>query len=170
MIIRTASPGDAVAIAEVHVRTWQVAYRGLIPQAYLDGLDPARRAERWTRSLSEPRPAGTTLVAELDGRVIGFVDAGRCRDEDATDDVGEVRAIYVHPDEWDTGAGRELMIAALKSLQDSGFSRAWLWVVDTNERARRFYERGGWTCEGSVQDVEPFGGKVVEVRYERALS
>jgi hypothetical protein len=52
-VIRAARVTDAPQIALVHVRSWQFAYRGLLPQVYLDGLDPAQRVGRWERSLAE---------------------------------------------------------------------------------------------------------------------
>lgn len=46
--VRAALPADAFAVAEVHVRSWQLGYRGLLPDAYLDALRPADRAARYT--------------------------------------------------------------------------------------------------------------------------
>jgi hypothetical protein len=54
MLIRAAVAADVAAIAQVHVRTWQSAYRGHIPDAYLDGLDPSKRAAVWSAALREP--------------------------------------------------------------------------------------------------------------------
>jgi GNAT superfamily N-acetyltransferase len=167
---RVATPDDAAAIGAIHVRTWQAAYRGVMPQEYLDGLDSASRAAGWQRLLSAPPPGDTTLVAEVDGRVVGFANVGPSRDEDATDGEGEVRAIYVDPDSWDSGAGRELMIAGLARLTESGLRHAILWVLVGNERARRFYEAGGWRADGAVKDEESFGVQVSELRYRRPLT
>ncbi len=169
-MIRRATTEDAAAIGAIHVRTWQAAYRGMMPQDYLDGLDPAGRAAGWQRLLSAPPPGDTTLVAEVDGRVVGFANVGRSRDDAADDGDGEVRAIYVDPDSWDSGAGRALMIAGLQALHESGFRNAILWVLVENERARRFYEAGGWRADGAAQQEESFGVQVSELRYRRPLT
>ncbi|MBE3009160.1 hypothetical protein IL992_08125 [Microbispora sp. NEAU-D428] len=88
MVIRRAEPADAEAIAAVHVRSWQAAYPGLMPQAYLDGLTPATRLPVWNRLLGESSPPRTeVLVAEADGSVVGAVQ----RDESDGFPLTEVR-------------------------------------------------------------------------------
>lgn len=168
--IRPATPDDAAAISDVHVRTWQAAYRGVLPQDYLDGLDPSQREAGWRRLLSERPPREATLVTEVDGQIVGFANVGPSRDEDAAESDGELRAIYVDPDRWDSGAGRELMIAGLDALHAAGFQQAILWVLIQNERARRFYEAGGWRADGAAKQEDSFGVQVSELRYRRPLT
>ena len=143
--VRRAGPADAEQIAVVHVRSWQGAYRGLLPQEYLDGLDPADRTERWRRSLERNNwPAAGAIVAISHGRVAGFAYLGPARDIDAGGSrVGEINAIYVLPDAWGTGLGRGLMTAALGELAAGGYEAALLWVLESNARARRFYALAG---------------------------
>ncbi len=149
MGIRPAQAGDGIGIGLVHVRSWQAAYRGLLPQGHLDGLDPGRRGDAWERYLDEDRrPGESLLVAEAGGAVVGFANVGRSRDEDADGD-GEVRAIYLLADRWGQGIGRDLMTIALRALRDAAFTRAALWVLDTNDRATRFYRAGGWAPDGA---------------------
>ena len=93
---------DVPEIAVVHVRSWQAAYQGLLPQAYLDGLDPGQRIGQWERSLSAAkRSDGGTLVAGARGRLSGFVSYGPARDDDAESRrAGEIYAIYLVPAAW----------------------------------------------------------------------
>jgi len=146
---RDATPADARAIAEVHVRSWQTAYRGELPDEYLDGLSVDERTSRWTERLAEPPLGVETLVAEDGGRVIGFTGFGPSRDEDAPAGTGEVYAIYLQPEWFGLGAGRELFARANDRLRELGYARATLWVLATNERSRRFYERAGWAFDGT---------------------
>jgi ribosomal protein S18 acetylase RimI-like enzyme len=171
MDIRPARMGDVPQIAAVHVRSWQAAYRGLLPQAYLDGLDPAQRISQWEQVLSAAgRPGGGTLVADADGRLCGFVSYGPARDDDADSRrAGEIYAIYLVPAAWDEGIGRQLMTAALGRLGEAGFGQVILWVLDSNARARRFYEAGGWIDDGAVKHDDSFGVPMTEVRYRRSL-
>jgi ribosomal protein S18 acetylase RimI-like enzyme len=162
--IREATPADAEAIARVHVETWQVAYRGIVADEILDGLSVVRRAQGWREWWSSGEVAKQALfVAEADGPVIGFANAGSSRDADASDDTGEIRAIYVLADYWDIGAGRALMDRGLEALAKR-YRRATLWVLERNERGRRFYDRGGWQADGASQALESLGG-LIEVRY-----
>src|SRR5262245_66237739 len=84
-IVRLATPDDAAAIADAHVRGWQVAYRGLVPDAILDRFDVGRRAAWWRDQLqAETASAATrewTWVVEAPDGVVGFVRAGEARDE-----------------------------------------------------------------------------------------
>jgi L-amino acid N-acyltransferase YncA len=148
--IRDAVPADARAIAEVHVRSWQAAYRGELPDDYLDGLSVDERERMWTAVFAEPEPRAAVFVATDDeGRVVGFTGVGPSRDDDASTSTGEVRTIYLRPEWFGKGVGRDLFARANERLRELGFSRATLWVLATNERSRRFYEKAGWVFDGT---------------------
>ena len=146
-VIRAARVADASQIAVVHVRSWQGAYRGLLPQAYLDGLDPAQRVGRWERSLAEANDGRNGRRGHWSQTRAGpcLVSLGTLRPAMATwIQRGSVRstAIYLLPSAWGKGLGRRLMGAALTRLAEAQFDRVTLWVLDSNVRARRFYEAG----------------------------
>lgn len=165
--IRAATVSDAGALATVHVRTWQAAYRGQVPQDYLDGLDPAGRRAGWEERLRDGLDPGDRLVLEHGtAGVIGFAIVSASRDLDADPRVvGEVRAIYVLPAHWGRGGGAMLMSAGLRRLAEAGFRCATLWVLAANQRARRFYEAGGWRADGAVKTDDSRGFPLEEVRY-----
>ena len=167
--------------------SWRVAYAGLIGQSYID------RATAVPSGISHSAPWRRTLVAVDEGAptvvgctVVGYTAFGPERSGLAPQpgrgradrlpltlaglagEAGEVYAIYVAPDWWSTGTGRLLMEAAVASLVSAGYRRAVLWVLDTNARARRFYEKAGWAPDGAANTMEGLGG-VVEVRYTRPL-
>lgn len=168
--VHAAEPTDALAIGLVHVRSWQAAYRGRFPQDYLDALDADRRGEGWRRYLEAGPPEGEALlVVDLDDRVVGFANVGPSRDDDAGGG-GELRAIYLLPERWGLGDGRALLAAATRALHAHGFGHATLWVLDGNERARRFYETAGWAPDGATKRDVSFGFPIAEVRYHRPLS
>ncbi len=171
-IVRPARAEDAGQIALVHVRSWQGAYRGLIPQAFLDGLDVAQRTRTWERALAETdNPRAGVLVADDGRNVVGFVGYFPSRDPDADPDlIGEIGAIYLLPGAWGGGIGKRLMEAALGRLAGAGFTQVTLWVLDSNDRARRFYEAGGWSADGAAKQDDSRGFPLSEVRYRRSLS
>src|SRR5438270_32280 len=167
LALRPAVPDDAPAIARVHIRTWQTAYRGLLPDAFLDSLalQFESRTEFWRSHIATP-PASTEIWVAVDGpQVHGFVALGPARDPEPKT-AGEVYAIYVLPDCWNQGAGRALFQHAAKQLLSLGFSQAMLWVLETNIRARRFYEFAGWTHDsGTKLDTLSPGIQLKEVSY-----
>lgn len=169
--LREARRGDELGVAEVHVRAWQEAYRGLIADEFLDALDPRDRATRYAFEASG-RTAPTTLLAVEgegdEGAIAGFVTFGPSRDEDAPG-RGEVHALYVDPDRYRGGVGRLLMAAARRRLREAGFTEAILWVLRGNERAARFYEGEGWARDGATRVEQPYGVRSTVDRFRRRL-
>ncbi len=152
MLIRAGTPDDAEATARLHVDSWAAAYT-------LDGPTLAQRLDLHMRF-----PA--SFVAEVDGEIAGFVGVGPSRDADAD---GELYTIYVHPQHWGRGVGRELIRAGEEHMRELGYGRAILWVLDGNDRAQRFYESAGWTADGERRTLEFRGQSVPEVRYAKQL-
>jgi ribosomal protein S18 acetylase RimI-like enzyme len=166
LTLRDARPEDAAKVAEVHVRAWQVAYRGLLPDDDLDGLRAEDRAARYTFHLVGPEHPATTVALE-DGEIRGFVTTGPARGCAQT--VGEVYAINVDPAAWGRGVGRALMAHARARLAERGCTEALLWVLVGNVRAERFYRADGWRADGTQRDDEVWGVRVSELRYRRRL-
>jgi ribosomal protein S18 acetylase RimI-like enzyme len=165
--LRLATPGDEHAVAAVHVRAWQHAYRGLIPDSYLDSLVPEDRASRYTFGEHGPGSVRTVLATEGDA-LCGFSTTGPCRDADRQRH-GELYALYVAPECLGRGVGRLLIQDARRRLQENGFAQAILWVVTGNVRAERFYRIDGWLPDGRTRLDEIHGATVDEARYTRAL-
>lgn len=169
MEIRDARRGDAAVIAAVHAGTWQAAYRGHLPEAFLARLtedEPMRRrAAFWREQLATAQEGRVVLVAEDDGAIVGFVWVGPSRDDDATPRTAELYAIYVLESHWDRGVGWELHDRALAALAHRGAERVTLWVLATNERARGFYERQGWRSTGETKTETMGEVELEEARY-----
>ncbi len=170
--VRAARRGEELAVAELHVRSWQEAYRELMPAEFLAGLDPRDRAGRYDFGGGEG--ARVTLVAVDPGSagegtgILGFVTYAASRDADAQG-LGEVIALYVDPGRHQGGIGRTLMAAARAGLRELGFDAAILWVLDGNERAARFYEREGWAPDGAHREENPYDIASNVSRFRRAL-
>jgi ribosomal protein S18 acetylase RimI-like enzyme len=168
LTVRAFTKEDARAVAVIHVECWQKAYRGAMPDAFLDALSVDQRTEQWSKS---PRHAEHRIWLAVDeDRIVGFVLTGPSRDADAAPLVSEIFAIYVAPDRWGTGAGRLLVEHVFADLQARGASEVSLWVVSSNERAKRFYGRAGFRADGGVK-VGSFGGAdVQELRYRASCN
>jgi ribosomal protein S18 acetylase RimI-like enzyme len=168
--VRPAVSLDVDAIAETHVLSWRETYAGQVPQDYLDSLSVDQRRSVWTTAYADAASSSAAiLVLTHNGEVVGFAHVCSSRDSDAPDGVGEVTSIYIRRTYWSLGGGQALMAEALGALARNGFAVATLWVLETNIRARRFYEANGWQVDGA-EKLDTIGGvEVKELRYRRSL-
>jgi GNAT superfamily N-acetyltransferase len=152
IVVRPAALADAEAIADLHVRVWRRAYRDLAtPEAYA-ALTQEVRARRWRQELAEASPRRLTLLAELDGGLLGFGTA--CAPTEAVfGDRGEIR--WLHVGTPGRGVGRRLMGALAAALRDWGYQGCALGVVVGNEPAMAFYDRLGGRRAGVFVDPGP---------------
>ncbi len=163
-VVRGAVPADAQRIEEIRVAGWHWAYAGLIDGDWLAGLTVTpERVQRWADRIADPLPGSVILVAEQDGEVSGFAAAGPCRDDDAPGTF-ELAAIYVDPATARCGIGTSLLRAAVDGRPEPTL----LWVLEGNTGARRFYERHGFTWDGTRKLLDDLPNDVPEVRYRRA--
>jgi len=160
---------DAAAIADLHVRSWRAAYRGIVPDAILDGLSIEARRDYWTskigRAASEPSGDIRIFVIEDVGIIRGFAETRPSRDDDSAPVTGEVHAIYLAPEAHGRGLGPRLLTHAADDLRVRGFAPLILWVIEANAAGRRFYERAGWRPDGARQPIDFDGVMVDEIRY-----
>ncbi|MFI8952153.1 GNAT family N-acetyltransferase [Streptomyces sp. NPDC053750] len=162
---------DCDRVSEIRVRGWQTAYRGLMPQPYLDGLDAREDAERRRALFLRAPDTMVNLVAQDDGgRVVGWACHGPYRDGERHTEDAELYAIYVDAGRVGTGVGHALLQESIRRCTAAGHERMLLWVLKDNARARRFYERAGFTADGAEEASEVDGVAVPEVRYARALA
>ncbi|MDW5441484.1 GNAT family N-acetyltransferase [Polaromonas sp. SM01] len=165
MRIEQATPEDCRAIAEVHVLSWQHAYKDILPAEYLDALSITSREAMWRESFFSGQPQ--LLVAKDNGTVVGFVAFGPSRDEGAQPLCAEVWAIYLTPSIWSQGAGRLLWLTAWERLLAQGFKIVSLWVIVGNERAIRFYSAAGFKPATHSTKAFTLGGvSLQEIRYD----
>jgi GNAT superfamily N-acetyltransferase len=164
--IRRATVADARTIADIVVRGWQAAYRGLMPADFLGGLSVTSREVAW-RSMLEGDVDGLTpaWIAERDCRAVGFVSGGPPRDDDVPLPAAELYALYVLPEAWRRGVGRSLLTTAVEHLRTRGAATLTLWVLEDNRPGRAFYEAMGWRPDGARQSLEVAGLSVTEIRY-----
>ncbi len=167
--IRQATLADALSIAQVHVGSWQAAYRGLIDERFLATISVERRREMWDDSLR--RDVSKIIVAERDSSVVGFCCFGSSQDDDVdSTTVGKIFCLYVLQEHWSTGLGFALSDEALRAQEAAGYRALSLWVLDTNLRARAFYERIGFQTDGKSKTEQLEDGIMLdELRYRRPI-
>ena len=173
--IRWARLEDARGVATVHVDAWRAAYEGLIPAEVLDALRVEERTVRWSRWITssladDVESPHRLLVAEADGRIVGWATFGAGRD-DGMHHLGEVAGLYVHPDHWSKRVGHALITRVELELHAAEWSEAYLWVLRGNDRAIRFYEQHGWHADGEEKFGDAGGASgLSELRHRRALA
>jgi len=170
LLIRKPVSKDASAIASLHIRSWQSAYRGLLSATYLNALDAsvARRVAFLTQAIETNEPS--IRVAELNGATVGWASFGPSRDEDAAASTAELMAIYLDPQVWGQGIGPAMWADIRQTMRDEGYQQVSAWVLDGNERARRFYLKQGFTAQAASQRVvEENAEPLALTRYARVL-
>jgi GNAT superfamily N-acetyltransferase len=168
VVLRAAGPADAAAIAGVSVRAWSHAYADLIDPQALAERDVDSQEPRW-RELLAAGSGAETWVAELRGRIAGYLAVGLSPDPDADGSTGMLRALYVDPPAQGAGLGTRLHALALERLRALGCATAKLWVFTGNEHGRGFYERHGWREDPSGPGNEGEAWLAPALRYAREL-
>jgi GNAT superfamily N-acetyltransferase len=169
LVIRDAAEADADAMGHLHVRAWQSAYRGVMPDEYLDGLQAQDRIAMW-RSLLSRSDVPPVLVAVVADEVVGFAVFGAEESPEPAPSCGELYAMNLDPDYWGQGIGRVLFRRVTEALTALGYEEAVLWVVPENERARGLYDSEGWVADGGVSTEEILGVTVTDIRYRKPLA
>lgn len=150
---------DAEIVATLHATSWRSAYRGIVPDSFLDHDVFAERRAVWRERLQTPTPADIAfgIVAESDaGELNGFVYALPKHDPSCGTLVDN---LHVHPDHKGCGLGRRLLQAVVRELGPAHTQPLHLWVLDQNEPAKRFYARLG--AEFVDPGTTPFGGAIL---------
>ena len=140
--VRHANESDAAAIARVRTESWRAAYRGIVPDAFLDGMDVGGWADVYRRLLENPPEKMASFVAEADSKVVGMAATGPNREDD-TPYSAELFMIYMAPGYWRRGIGQKLMHATTTWLIGQGMTSMIVWVLAENWPARRSYEASG---------------------------
>ncbi|MEU4874577.1 GNAT family N-acetyltransferase [Streptomyces sp. NPDC021608] len=163
--VREMTLADVERVSEIRVRGWQHAYRGLMPQAYLDALSVAEDAELRRAGFGQGGAGVVNLVAVRAGRVVGWAALGPCRDGEVHTPDAELYALYADVQHIGTGVGRALLAEAARRAEALGHPALRLWVLRDNVTARRFYARAGLHADGAEESFEVAGVAVPEVRH-----
>jgi GNAT superfamily N-acetyltransferase len=160
LLIRPATADDAEELVRANEAAWNAGMAQVVDRK-LDELAPFDdRVARYQEGIAALPPGMRIWVAERDGRIVGHanVAVGKA--------LGELSALYVVPEEWGSGVAGALHDQAVAGMRELGATEATLWVVEGNTRARRFYEREGWSADG---ETKPSMFDITEVRYRRRL-
>jgi GNAT superfamily N-acetyltransferase len=159
---------DAKAVAEIQTASWQFAYKGIVPQDYLDVIDVKKREENWAKGMIEDPTIVRLVACEDNDHAIGFICGLHNRDKDSKID-SELWAIYICPQKIKNGIGEMLFTSFVTELKSKNFSTMKVWVLEENKIGRSFYEKMGGTLSTLQKEIEIGGAKLKEVSYEYKL-
>ena len=155
----------AKALAELHVRAWQKAYKNIVTQEIMNSFSIEKRTEAFTEAIV--KKTEQTYVYMLDKAVAGFVTYGKCRDSDVNN-TGEIWGIYLNPKFWRKGIGTKLANWTMNNLKRSGFEKVVLWVFKDNLPSRKFYESIGFIPDGCEKTIDTCNADAM--RYTKEIS
>ena len=160
-IRKTNSTDNFDEISDIYVRSWKSAYRGIVPQEYLDELT----GNKWVGILSGNQ-FDSFVILDND-RYIGTSATCKARDEKMKD-WGEIVSLYLLPEYFGKGYAEPLFMYAVNDLLEKGYDQIYLWVLEKNIRAQRFYEKCGFSKTGDTMQMEILGEKLIDVRYVKS--
>lgn len=166
-MIRRAVSNDAEAVGRIHVESWNVAYRGIVPDDVIARTDLAYRTQFWAERIADPD--WPVFVIEEEGECVAFCQMIPSRDpDDDPREVGHITSLHVLPQLRGRGHGRTLMDHVLGEFRTRGFSAVTLWVLEENRPARKFYEQLGFRQDTATRRYPRTD--VPEVRYRILLA
>ena len=159
MIIRKITDtDDRYQISRIYEEGWKYAYCDIVPRDYLDGIQTGAWAKRIDTT------GRHTIVAIENDRFIGIAAYSASR-YPQMNGYGEIISIYLLPEHIGKGYGKSLLQTAINGLEELGFKDIFLWVLEDNRSARRFYERCGFACDGTSTDINIGGKDLREIKY-----
>ncbi len=166
--VRPATVDDIEAFEAVRIATWKACFRGIVSDEFLDGLTLSPYRIQRCRDVIKDTEGSAVVVACAADDIIGMGMAEQASDTRLESDVGEIRALYVHPDLQGRGVGRALLEALTTALRARGYHAAVLWTLRDLPPTRKFYEGTGWIFDGT-ENTHDWHGPVHLVRYARNL-
>lgn len=163
--IRLATLEDAPRCADIHGRSWMFAYGDIVGKELIENYN-ARWPFVWAKMLENNTD---THYVILDGdAIVGFTSINPSRDADAPDGMFELRGLYLDPDYIGKGYGKCAMDFVKSEASNRGYNAVSLWVLEQNNRAKRFYKKAGFTPDGTKKNSGL--GDTQEERYFCELS
>ena len=160
IVIRLATSSDALDMAKVHMRSWEAAYKDIIPADYIREKS-AERPALWERILENENT--TQYIIKKDGKTAGMMGIGISHDNDVDDGTYELMGLYLLPEYFHQGIGTQAMEFAFAKARSLEMKIMTVWLLENNYNAKRFYEKCGFTSDGSTRE-QNFGKILNSIR------
>ena len=163
--VRLAVPADAPDMAEIHMRSWEAAYKDIVPEEYIREKNAGRPA-MWQKSLAEGR--FSHRVIQLNGKTVGNMCVAPPQDDDLDEAYYELHGIYLHPDYYRQGIGTQAIKVAFDIARSLDKKAMTVWVFAENANSIRFYETCGFVPDGKTK-ILYCGKPLTTIRMRRDL-
>jgi len=163
--IRLAKPADAPDMAEVIIRSWEAAYRGIVPDDYIWEKN-ATRLEFYQRTITDENK--TFYVIQADGSTVGVMSFGEPGDETKRASLHELWSLYLHPERQRRGIGTQAMDFVLAEARRLGKKELLVWVLEDNVNAIKFYTKCGFSPDGGERFWE-YGKRLRGISMRREI-
>ena len=160
--IRRGNEEDSEVISRIHAESWKSAYKGMVPEEYLKDLKDDFWALNFKKWISEDMVK--VKIIYVDFKAAGVIAYGKSRDE-KFNDYAEVWSFYLRPEYFRKGLGTTLMKSVLCEMCDEGYKHCYLWVLETNNNARRFYEKIGFRSNNDKCHSKILDKNLIDIRY-----
>ena len=157
-----ANESDSRAASAIYAMSWKCGYRGLFSDSLLDGIPLDFLVGAFNGNYETHRFAVAILRANGKDVVAGGYGLSRDYDDPA---CGEITSIYFLEEAWGKGYARLLMDFMIEKLKSAGCTKIHVWALRDNSRARRFYEKYGFTLSGNEKTVSFKGEEKMDVEY-----
>ena len=145
-------------ISKIYEKSWKFAYDGIIPKEYLNNIPKGH----WIPHLDNKDMHSLVLIESV--KFIGT--SSYCGSRSAEfKDFGEIVSIYLLPEYMGKGYGGKLFEATVNELALLGYKNIFLWVLEENTKARRFYEKKGFKLSDKFMQLNIGGKNLKEVAY-----
>ena len=163
--IRLAIPSDAPDMADVHMRSWEIAYKDIIPLDFIIEKNSTRHA-LYKRVITDEN--ANSYVIQYNGKTVGIMRIASPQDDDIKDEFYEIHYLYLHSDYFRMGIGFKSINFAFDKTRSLGKKGMSVWVIAENVNSIKFYEKCGFIKDGNIKYVEY--GKVMDcIRMRRYL-
>ena len=162
MYVRDAELSDANDLSLVYQISWKTAYKGMVPDEYLYNLSQDHWTESFKKWINDKEKKVNVLLDN--SKIIGGIVYGKARQENLGN-CGEIISLYVLPEYFGKGAGRLLMDCAIKNLKLATYSKVYIWVLDKNIRAQKFYRKYGFYETEDKYIDKILDREIVDIRF-----
>jgi ribosomal protein S18 acetylase RimI-like enzyme len=164
--VRRALGTDTETVARIHVASWNVSYRGIMPDDVIARTDLKYRTAYWAARIADQE--WPVFLTEANREGVAFCHMILTKDpDDDPQRVGHITSLHVLPQLRALGYGRALLELVFKEFRQRGIAEVTLWVLEENTKARQFYEKHGFRLDGGRKMYPQT--TVPEVRYRIRL-